>query len=111
MRTLKQKVIPLHMKQLREAQISGSTRPSVIPKGIYKDTRLDLCPKGSHREGIAYHKTLSPVSTKDTFQIIMALVAHFDLELHQIDVKTTSLNGELTEKRVHDTTKGLCCEQ
>ena len=27
----------------------------------------------------------------------MALVAHFDLEVHQIDVKTTFLNGDLEE--------------
>jgi hypothetical protein len=39
-------VIPLHMKQLREAQISGSRRPSVTPKEIQKDTRT--CGQGVH---------------------------------------------------------------
>ncbi|GAA0160446.1 hypothetical protein LIER_16997 [Lithospermum erythrorhizon] len=30
-------------------------------------------------------------------QVIMALVAHFDLELHQMDVKTVFLNGNIDE--------------
>ena len=34
---------------------------------------------------------------KDSFKIIMALVAYFDLELHQMDVKTTFLNGDIEE--------------
>jgi hypothetical protein len=48
----------------------------------------------TQREGIDYHDTFSPVSKKDSFRIIMALVANFDLELHQIDVKTTFLYWE-----------------
>ena len=36
-----------------------------------------------------HQKTLSLVSSKDSFRIIMALVLHFDLELYQMDVKTT----------------------
>jgi hypothetical protein len=34
---------------------------------------------------------------KDSFQTIMALLAHFDLELHQMDVTIAFLNGELVE--------------
>ena len=30
-------------------------------------------------------------------RIIMALVIHFDLELHQMDVRITFLNGDLVE--------------
>jgi hypothetical protein len=49
------------------------------------------------REGIYYNETFSPVSCKDSFRIIMALVAHCDLELHQMDVKMTFLNDDLYE--------------
>ena len=37
------------------------------------------------------------MSTKDSLHIIMAIVAHFDLELHHMDVRTTFLNGDLVE--------------
>ncbi|KAL6325227.1 hypothetical protein AAG906_023072 [Vitis piasezkii] len=52
----------------------------------------------SQREGIDFKETFSPVSTKDSFRVIMAIVAHFDLELHQMDVKTAFLNGDLDEE-------------
>ena len=37
------------------------------------------------------------MSTKDSLSIVIAIVTHFDLELHQIDVRTTFLNGNLVE--------------
>ena len=39
------------------------------------------------REGIDFTETFSLISSKDSFMTIMALVVHFDFELHQIDVK------------------------
>ena len=48
-----------------------------------------LVAKGyNEREDIDFKETFSPVCTKDSFRVVMALVTHFDLELHQMDVKT-----------------------
>ncbi|XXG86494.1 hypothetical protein AAC387_Pa11g1379 [Persea americana] len=49
----------------------------------------------TQKEGIDFKETFSPVSSKDPFRTIMALVAHFDLELRQMDVKTAFLNGDI----------------
>jgi hypothetical protein len=51
----------------------------------------------TQREGINYTEMFSPVSCKDSLKIIIALVTYYDLELHQMDVKTTLLNGDLLE--------------
>ena len=70
-----------------------------------------LVAKGyTQREGIDYNETFSPVSCKDSFRIIMALVAHYDLELHQMDVKTAFLNGDLEETIYMAQPKGFVVE-
>ncbi|KAH9688238.1 Integrase catalytic domain-containing protein [Citrus sinensis] len=67
-------------------------------KGNVERYKARLVAKGfTQKEGIDYKETFSPVSTKDSFRTIMSLVAHFDLELHQMDVKTAFLNGDIEE--------------
>ena len=51
----------------------------------------------SKKEEIDFIETFSPMLTSDSFKVIMAIVAHFDLELHQMDVKIAFLNGDLDE--------------
>ncbi|KAL0359934.1 UNVERIFIED_CONTAM: Retrovirus-related Pol polyprotein from transposon TNT 1-94 [Sesamum angustifolium] len=61
--------------------------------------KVRLVAKGfTQREGIDHKKTFSPVSKKDSLRTIMALVAHFDMDLHQMDVNTTFAKGELEEE-------------
>ena len=65
---------------------------------MWRDTKLVLSLKALNKsEGIDYKESFSLVSSKDSFRTIMALVAHFDLELHQMDVKTAFLNGDIDE--------------
>ncbi|PKU80915.1 Retrovirus-related Pol polyprotein from transposon TNT 1-94 [Dendrobium catenatum] len=70
-------------------------------KGGIERYKARLVAKGfTQKECIDYKETFSPVSSKDSFRIIMALVAHYDLELHQMDVKTAFLNGDI-EKTIY----------
>ena len=49
-------------------------------KGNVKRYKARLVAKGfTQKEGIDYKETLSLVSLKDSFRIIIALVAHFNL--------------------------------
>ena len=64
--------------------------------GFWSVTRLVA--KGfTQKIGINYKETFSLVSKKDSFRIIMASVTHYDLELHQMDVKTAYLYGSTNE--------------
>ena len=66
--------------------------------GNIKKFKARLVEKGfMQNEGVDFKETFSPISTKDSFRIIMTLKAHFDLELHQMNVKTTFLNSDLSE--------------
>ena len=51
----------------------------------------------TQKEDIDYKEAFSPVSMKDFFRIIIVIIAHFDLKLHQMDVKIVFLNGDTEE--------------
>ena len=58
-----------------------------------------LVAKGyAQKEGIDHNEVFSPVVKHSSICILLALVAQFDLELAQLDVKTAFLHGDLEEE-------------
>src|SRR3954464_13452308 len=48
-------------------------------------------------QGVDYDETFSPVAMLKSVRILLAVVAYFDYEIWQMDVKTAFLNGHLEE--------------
>ena len=55
-----------------------------------------LVEKGySQKQGIDYDEIISLVVRHTSIRTMLSLIAHFDMELEQIDVNTTFLHSEL----------------
>nr|GEV40803.1 zinc finger, CCHC-type [Tanacetum cinerariifolium] len=50
------------------------------------------------KEGIDYFDTYAPVARISIIRLLIALAATYNLVIHQMDVKTTFLNGDLEEE-------------
>ena len=58
-----------------------------------------LLAKGyAQKEGIDYNEVFSPIVKHSSIRILLALVAQFNMELVQMDVKTAFLHGDLEEE-------------
>lgn len=58
-----------------------------------------LVAKGfAQKEGVDYNEIFSPVVKHTSIRVLLSLVAHGDLELEQLDVKTAFLHGDLDEE-------------
>ena len=80
-------------------------------KGNIEWHKARLVGKGfNQQEGVDYNDSFSPISKNDSLRIILALVTHFDLELHQMGVETTFLNGSLVEEVYMAQAKGFIKE-
>jgi hypothetical protein len=61
--------------------------------------KVRLVVKGfEQREGIDFNEVFSPVVRHTSIRVMLAIVALFDLELEQLDVKTAFLHADLDEE-------------
>jgi len=66
--------------------------------GKVETFKARLVTKGfTQKEGIDYEETFSPIAMLKSIQLLLAIAAHFDYEIWQMDVKTAFLNWHFDE--------------
>ncbi|KAH9733975.1 hypothetical protein KPL71_017220 [Citrus sinensis] len=107
---MEEEMIYLHQNQTRELVELPKGKRVIGNKWVYtkKQGSLNqstprykarLVAKGfAQKEGIDYNKVFSPVVKHTSIRILLALVAEYELELAQLDVKTAFLHGDLEEE-------------
>ena len=69
-----------------------------------------LVAKGySKKEGLDYENTFAPVEKMNTIRLMIALSTKKNWQLHQLDVKSTFLNGDLEEEVYIEQPEGFLC--
>ncbi len=83
-----------------------STDPIVFNNIVRHKARLVA--KGYFQvEGVDFNETFAAVAKFTTIRCMLTIGAAMDLEIHQMDVKTTFLNGELEEDIYMDQPQGF----
>src|SRR6266702_6193689 len=68
------------------------------PDGTIQKYKARVVTQGfTQVEGVDFDETFAPVAKFASLHAILALAAELDLEVHQMDVKSAYLNGELKE--------------
>ena len=64
----------------------------------FRDTKHAQWQKGySQQPRVDFSETCAPVVRMETIRTVLALAAHYELPVYQLDVKLAFLNGELEE--------------
>ena len=78
------------------------------PDGTIEKYKARLVAKGyTQKEGEYFFDTYSPVARLTTIRVLLSLAASHHLLVHQMDIKTTFLNGELDEEIYMDQPDGF----
>ena len=78
---------------------SGCSRKKFRPDGTIEKYKARLVAKSyTQKEGEDFFGSYKPIARLTTIRVLPSLVASYGFLVHQMDVKTTFLNGELEEE-------------
>ncbi|CAL8988835.1 unnamed protein product, partial [Prunus brigantina] len=81
------------------------------PDGTIDKYKARLVAKGyRQKEGLDFFDTYSPVTRITSIRMLIAIAAVYNMEIHQMDVKTTFLNGDLEEEIYMEQPEGFVVE-
>ncbi|GJX05928.1 retrovirus-related pol polyprotein from transposon TNT 1-94 [Tanacetum coccineum] len=75
--------------------------------GVLKNKARLVAQIFKQEEGIDFEESFAPIARIETIRIFIANVAHKNMTIYQMDVKTTFLNGELKEEVYVSQPEGL----
>ena len=78
--------------------------------GSINKYKARLVGKGyKQKEGLYYFDTYSPITKITSIRMLIAIATLHSLEIHQMDVKTAFINGDLNEEIYMDQPEGFVC--
>ncbi|PKI58367.1 hypothetical protein CRG98_021242 [Punica granatum] len=93
-------IIPIRNKWVFKRKIGAD--------GKVETYKARLVAKGNRqRQEVNYKETFSPVAMLKSIRIMLAITAHYDYEVWQMDVKTAFLNGHTEEDIFMDQPRGF----
>jgi len=75
--------------------------------GNMEKSKARFVAKGFSHKGVDYDKTLASIARYTSIGVVISLATEMGWQIHQMDVKTTFLNGVIEEEVYIEQTKGF----